>query len=140
MSSVSAEKREAFMEEYSLENKEQFFDEMAYQLRMFGITEFQKSSEFIDALVRSYQGAYVTQSPIGVLPEALDVSLLPAALVIVDEVEADANLKSSVLNKYFEEVIRQFYCNISVGYDHVAQIQFVKDGGNDGGISAQKDP
>jgi len=88
MSSVSAEKQEAFMVEYSLENKEQFFDEMAYQLKMFGITEFQKSNEFIDALVRSYQGAYVTQSPIGVLPEAIDVSLLPAALVIVDEVEA----------------------------------------------------
>jgi hypothetical protein len=146
---LSASERHEFLVEYGIE-KEPHVDEMHRQLNEAGFWEYERSDEFVRALVTSYEAAYVKLAKFVVMPEALSEALLPAALSLVSQFEPHSDplsdsedtpsryeacsnpyLQDAILSLYFERVIEVFWLNRCDGHSGLIEIRVEDNGVND---------
>ncbi|MFT4933069.1 MAG: hypothetical protein ACI91T_002974 [Natronomonas sp.] len=86
---------------------------MHYRLRNRGTTEAASTPDFLDALAKSFEDAYIDEASIPIVPEpvaaAIDDARTTYAHRLLDEPDADRDLRTDVLPAFYRLVAR-YYC------------------------------
>jgi len=92
---------------------------MHYRLRNRGITEAAPTPDFLDALAKSFEDAYVDEAAIPIVPEpvaaAIDGARTTYAHRLLDEPDAERDLRADVLPAFYRLVAR-YYCEYREQY------------------------
>jgi hypothetical protein len=84
-----------------------------YRLRKRGFTEASPTPAFLDGLAKAFEGAYVAEASVPIVPEpvaaAIDDARTTFAHRLLDDPDADRDLRTDVLPTFYRLVAR-YYC------------------------------